>query len=258
MARDPRYDILFEPLKIGPVTAKNRFFQVPHCSGMGLRYPSAEAAMRGVKAEGGWAVVCTQECEIHPTTEVSPFTEARLWDDRDIPYLARMVDEVHAHDALAGIELVHMGYYGMNLYSREPLISPSGEAAGHVYPGYARAMTRKDIRDVRRWHRQAAIRARRAGYDIVVVYAGHNISLAMHFLSLANQALNRRLEGMEPAVIDRLEAHAWPGNVRELENTIKRSALVARGTLLTVHDLALDSETPPSGTSLPTQGGRCA
>ena len=35
MARDPRYDILFEPVQIGPVTAKNRFFQVPHCNGMG-------------------------------------------------------------------------------------------------------------------------------------------------------------------------------------------------------------------------------
>ena len=33
--RDPRYDILFEPVQIGPVTAKNRFYQVPHCTGLG-------------------------------------------------------------------------------------------------------------------------------------------------------------------------------------------------------------------------------
>ena len=37
--RDPRYDILFEPLKIGPVTAPNRFYQVPHCTGMGNMHP---------------------------------------------------------------------------------------------------------------------------------------------------------------------------------------------------------------------------
>ena len=55
--RDPRYDILFEPVKIGPVTAKNRFYQVPHCNGMGRSYPSSWAEMRRVKAEGGWAVV---------------------------------------------------------------------------------------------------------------------------------------------------------------------------------------------------------
>jgi dimethylamine/trimethylamine dehydrogenase len=52
------YDVLFEPVAIGPVVARNRFFQVPHCNGMGYRDPSAEAAMRAVKAEGGWAVVC--------------------------------------------------------------------------------------------------------------------------------------------------------------------------------------------------------
>jgi len=40
MTRDPRFDILFEPLKIGPVTAKNRFYQVPHCTGMGWQRPN--------------------------------------------------------------------------------------------------------------------------------------------------------------------------------------------------------------------------
>jgi len=85
MTRDPRYDILFEPVKIGPVTAKNRFYQVPHCNGMGHQYPSSMAEMRGIKAEGGWAVVCTEETEISHTSEHSPLVEGRLWDDRDIP-----------------------------------------------------------------------------------------------------------------------------------------------------------------------------
>ena len=35
MSVDKRYKILFEPVDIGPVTAKNRFYQVPHCTGMG-------------------------------------------------------------------------------------------------------------------------------------------------------------------------------------------------------------------------------
>ena len=33
MSRDSHYDILFEPMAIGPGTAKNRFYQVPHCNG---------------------------------------------------------------------------------------------------------------------------------------------------------------------------------------------------------------------------------
>ena len=47
------YDILFEPVKIGPVTAKNRFYQVPHCNGRGRLFPSTMATIRGIKAEGG-------------------------------------------------------------------------------------------------------------------------------------------------------------------------------------------------------------
>ena len=83
MARDPKYDILFEPVKIGPVTVPNRFFQVPHCNVLGHGRPRAEAANRRVKAEGGWGVVCSQEVEIHPSTDASPFIEGRIWDRVD-------------------------------------------------------------------------------------------------------------------------------------------------------------------------------
>jgi len=58
---DNKYKILFQPIKIGPVVAPNRFYQVPQCNGMGYRMPRALAAMRGIKAEGGWGVVCTKE-----------------------------------------------------------------------------------------------------------------------------------------------------------------------------------------------------
>lgn len=80
--RDPRYDVLFEPVTIGPVVAKNRFFQVPHCNGMGYRDPSGEAYMRQVKAEGGWAVVCTEEVEIHPSADTGPTIQLRIWSDQ--------------------------------------------------------------------------------------------------------------------------------------------------------------------------------
>lgn len=180
--RDPRYDILFTPLKIGPVVAKNRFFQVPHCNGMGHAMPLAHAAMREVKAEGGWAVVSTEECEIHPSGDLTPYVEARLWDDRDIPALALMCDKVHAHGALAALELSHNGPTASNLYSREVLLAPSHQPSKYGYPSQARAMTKHDIREYRRWHREAALRGRRAGMDIIYVYAAHDLSLAMHFL----------------------------------------------------------------------------
>jgi dimethylamine/trimethylamine dehydrogenase len=90
--RNPRYDILFEPVRIGPVTARNRFYQVPHCSGMGYALPHTLAAMREVKAEGGWGVVCTEYCSIHPTSDDGGFAFATLWDDDDVKAQALMTE----------------------------------------------------------------------------------------------------------------------------------------------------------------------
>ncbi len=181
--RNPRYDILFEPVQIGPKIAKNRFYQVPHCNGMGHRFPRAMAEMRGVKAEGGWGVVCTEECSIHPSSDLSPATLMRIWDDSDLPVHELMIEKIHAHNALAGIQLVHNGFEVANYVSRQRSMSPSNmptEAFPHVQ---ARAMDKADIRECRRWHVDAAKRARKVGYDIVYAYAAHGtMTLLYQFL----------------------------------------------------------------------------
>ena len=176
------FAVLFEPVTIGPVTAPNRFYQVPHCTGLGHANPKAEAAIRGMKAEGGWGVVCTQEVEIHPSSEISPYLEGRLWDDLDIPAHALMTDAVHEHGALAGIELVHNGQHAANLSSRVPPMGPSDRPVDLYHPVQTRAMNKRDIKAFRQWYVDAAKRSLTAGYDIVYVYAGHNMSTLMHFL----------------------------------------------------------------------------
>jgi len=70
VTRDPRFDCLFEPVKIGPVVAKNRFYQLPHCNGMGHARPQSHAAMRGI-------------C--------------------DIPVLANLADAIHRHGPTTGM-----------------------------------------------------------------------------------------------------------------------------------------------------------
>ncbi|PVA11627.1 NADH:flavin oxidoreductase [Pelagivirga sediminicola] len=179
---DSKYARLFEPVRIGPVTAPNRFYQVPHCTGMGHLRPRADAATRAIKAEGGWGVVCNQETEIHPTSDLTPFPEGRLWDAADIPALRVMTDAVHAHGALAGVELVHNGAHAANLGSRAPVLAPSDTVIDALYPKQARRMDKADIRDLRAWHRAAARRAREAGFDIIYVYAGHEMTLTQHFM----------------------------------------------------------------------------
>ena len=172
--------------------------------------------MRGVKAEGGWAVVCTEQVELHHTSDINPFIELRLWDDRDIPMLARMADRIHEFGALAGIELAYNGLNGPNFYGREVPMAPSGlPVITFTYdPVQARAMTKRDIRDLRRWHRAAALRARRAGFDLVYVYAGHALTVLHHFLSRRYNhrtdeyggSLENRVRLLKEVLIDTREA----------------------------------------------------
>ena len=188
MARDPRYDVLFEPVRIGPVTAKNRFFQVPHCTGMGYLRPRTLAEMRGMKAAGGWGVVCTEYNSIHPSSDDTPHPSASFWDDSDVRAHRLMTDKVHEHGALAGAELWYGGIRTSNMLTREVAMDLDSYPNSSGHPFQTRAMDKTDIRTFRHWHKRAALRARDAGFDIVYVYATHGY-LISNFL---NPRMNTR------------------------------------------------------------------
>ena len=183
--RDPRFDCLFEPIRLGPVTARNRFYQVPHCSGMGWRRPRMLAAMRATKAEGGWGVVCTEYCSVHPTSDDAAHPFARLWDANDIRDHALMTEAVHSHGALAGVELWLGGSFIANLDTRVPPLGVISRPPTNVdvhHPVQSRRLDKSDIADIRRWQADAARRAVEAGFDIVYVYATHGY-LVSEFLN---------------------------------------------------------------------------
>ena len=185
--RDPRYDILFEPMAIGPVVAKNRFYQVPHCNGGGYRDPSAAAEMRAVKAEGGWGVIFTEQVEMHHSSEITPFIELRLWEDKDIPMLRKMAERMKSHGGLAGIQLAYSGINGPNLYTKEVPMAPTAMPIRTFTndPVQARALDKSDIKDLRRWFVNAAQRSKEAGFDLICLYGAHGFGIFQHFLSRA-------------------------------------------------------------------------
>ena len=190
--RNPRYDILFEPVPIGPVTAPNRFYQTPHALGTGYAMPHTRAAMREVRAEGGWGVVNTGYCSIHPSSDDAPLPYCRLWDDDDIRTHALMVDAVHRHGSLAGVELWHGGSGAGNRMTRVTPMSVSGAGRNSTYPGWmsltrSRPMDRRDIREFKRWYVEAAKRAQSAGFDVIYVYAGMGYGPYQFLLPWMNQ-----------------------------------------------------------------------
>ena len=178
------FALLFEPVVIGPVTAKNRFYQVPHCNGAGDWAPQSVAAMRGMKAEGGWGVVCTENLMVDPWSDIHPFPAVRLWDEDDAALQALSVEKIHLHGALAGCELAHFGMAASNRLSRNIPLGPSSRMTlESTDPMQCRRMDKADIRAFRRRHREAALRARRIGFDIIYLYCSHENSIFSQFFS---------------------------------------------------------------------------
>jgi dimethylamine/trimethylamine dehydrogenase len=182
VARDPRHDILFEPVRIGPTVLRNRFFQVPHCTGFGTDKPGAQARFRATKAEGGWAAVCTEICAVHPESDRAPQPIARLWGEDDVKNLALLCEEAHEQGALAGCELWYSGPQVEGNVSRDPSGAPTQIPSDWFPMTYPKELSRAEIRDVEGFYAAAAEKAARADFDIVYVYGAHGY-LPGQFLS---------------------------------------------------------------------------
>jgi dimethylamine/trimethylamine dehydrogenase len=182
VARDPKYDILFEPIQLGPKTLKNRFYQVPHCIGAGSEKPGMQAYHRGIKAEGGWGACCTEYCSIHPESDDTSRVSARIWDEGDVRNLKAMTDRLHHFGALAGIELWYGGPHAPCMESRATPRGPSQIPSDFELNIHPRYMDKDDILELQKMYVDAAIRARDAGFDIVYVYGAHAY-LPFQFLS---------------------------------------------------------------------------
>ena len=139
MARDPKHDILFEPIDIGPKTMKNRFYQIPHCNGFGSEKPLNQAHFRAMKAEGGYAAVCTEYCSIHPESDDTHRVSARLWDDDDIKNLGAHVRHAprarRARRRRALVRRPACALHGDALRPARALADPVGLRAPHLSEG---------------------------------------------------------------------------------------------------------------------------
>ena len=89
-----RYKILFDEVKIGPVTAPNRFFAVPHATGYAWNQPSGAIAIRAMKAEGGWGTVAVRLLKFHQILTFANHPMERIWDDTDILRHAKGVEQI--------------------------------------------------------------------------------------------------------------------------------------------------------------------
>lgn len=268
---DPRYAPLFEPLKIGPVTAPNRLVSMPHAIGHSYLMPNGAIGIRETRAEGGWGIVAMQLSEIDPTSDLSGLPYERLWDDGDVQTHARSVARIHAHGALASIELGHTGIRSRGISNGYPAMGPSVlPILKPDMPLMAKAMDKSDIRVLRQSFRAATRRAKQAGYDIAYVYASHDASILWHFLSpaynsrtdeyggsfenrlrLFREVLEETKEeaGSDMAVAVRFAVHELSGPKRILNTGEGRAVIEALADLPDLWDVNVSSWSRDSGTA---------
>ncbi|HVY99644.1 MAG TPA: FAD-dependent oxidoreductase [Dongiaceae bacterium] len=227
--RDPRYDILFEPIRIGPKVMKNRFYQVPQCTGAGWPRPGSNAAHRRVKAEGGWGGICTESCSIHPEVNQSTTTNTTLWDEGDVINHRHMVDEVHKYGALAAVELGAGGVKD-NMWSRYVAAAFDRFPSTGTHKVYTYPAVDEDIQRLLQMYEDAARRARDAGFDILYIHGAAGVfpshALSRHF--------NRRNDGYGGAFEGR--ARLWVEALERLKKVAGDDCAVA--TRITIDDLA--------------------
>lgn len=184
----PPLDRLFEPLVLGPRTARNRVVLGAHHTLFNEPSPvfgepglagARLARYLGERAEGGVGTVVVGQITVHPRSAYQVANMAIGWDRAAIDGLAVVADAVHRHGALVIAQLTHNGAMVPAHWSRQVAHGPNAMAHHHEPPV---AMTTADIDDaVMRWGR-AARHAAAAGFDGVEIHAAHGY-LLHQFLS---------------------------------------------------------------------------
>ncbi len=226
MIRDPRHDILFDPVPIGPKTMRNRFYQAPHCTSFGADRPGAQAHIRAMKAEGGWAAVNTEFCSVHPSADSLPLISARLWDEDDARNLGAMAELAHEHGALAGVELWHGGCVAGNLETRLPARSVSQLTDDSLYSTSCYELDKRGIREIQGHYVAAAKRAEAVGFDIVNVHGAECGAITQHFLMAK---YNRRTDEYGGSLENR--ARFWIETIEQVQGSGRGRLLDHRAAL---------------------------
>lgn len=186
MPMQTRWTELTSPIEMKGVKFKNRMMRSGMYEGMatdrGLVTPALETWIAKQAAGGaacifpGYSNVCLPRCMPYQTGS---------YDDSHIPGLKKLADIIHSHGAVAGLQLAAAGRQAnpsLFFSDKESVMGPSAMGPSPMYVAPCREMTETEIWQSIKDMTAAAVRAKKAGFDIVLPNAAHGYLLAQ-FLS---------------------------------------------------------------------------
>ena len=170
-----KYPHLFEPLKIRGTVFKNRIFAAPqgfYNTGSDF-WPNADcAAYFEAKARGGMASICVGDCIVDEQTGAAFAGLYRIDDIRSMPGFAGLAAAVTRHGCVASAELSHAGMYAHSVYAAgRPMYGPVAIKNGKY--GEVTEMPEDMILHIIDAFGKAAAFAKKAGFGMVTIHAGH-------------------------------------------------------------------------------------
>jgi len=195
---------LFSPIRFRGVTLANRVAVSPMCE---YSYEDGfsndwQLVHLGSRAVGGAGLVMTEATAVLPEGRITP-GDVGIWKDEHIAPLKRVVDFVHAQGARAGVQIAHSGRKGsMDLpWKGERLVPPSEGGWENVMAPSAipfrddhampQALDEAGIARVVRAFADAAVRAKKAGFDVVEIHSAHGYLLHEFLSPLSNQRTDK-------------------------------------------------------------------
>lgn len=192
---------LFQPITLRDLTVRNRAWVSPMCmyavderDGVPTDFHLVHL---GAFAQGGFGLVLTEAAAVLPEGRISP-QDAGIWSDGQTLAWRRITEFVHSQGAAIGVQLAHAGRKASTLRGfpgEETGALPASDGgwttegpSAEPFPGYPapEALDADGLARVVHAFRDAAHRAKDAGFDVVEVHAAHGYLLHEFLSPLSN------------------------------------------------------------------------
>ena len=178
------HQLLFQPLRLGPVTVKNRIVFCAHLTNYAVDgHPSAQhAAYYAARAKGGAGLIITEEHSTHPTDW--PYEKLiHGFNPSVVEGYRQITDAVHAHGTPIFAQINHNGGQASSMYSRQAVWAPS-PVPDPLFREVPKAISQAEIAAVIDGYAEVAARCIEGGFDGIELQCSHS-SIVRGFLSPA-------------------------------------------------------------------------